>query len=268
MSHISMVYKIEDWDQTKYLPPQTNSLPELDIVKSLKSAWVTVLKTEPSINSLAVLFAQITLECGVNLKYCKNYNCGNIKSIPNDSRCWTSFRCSEVFNGKEQFFDPPNPICNFRAFKAPDEGFIDYIQFLAQRKNYAKAWQEVINGNPEAYAIELHNAHYYTAEVLIYTKGVVSIFDQFIKKYSNVDLSTHVNSPDDKPIEHTLTPDEISHIQGQIALSLTRSADEYFATSRTPEGSDIDYSDNNLTSPIPMPQSVWGSIKDIFGGKK
>lgn len=263
-----MMYKTEDWDQTKYLPPQTNALPELDIVKALRSAWITVLKTEPSINSLAVLFAQITLECGPNLKYCHNYSVGNIKSIPGDNRNWTAFRCSEVFNGKEQFFDPPNPICNFRAFKTADEGFVDYIQFLAQRKNYAKAWQEVINGNPEAYSNELHNSHYYTANPILYTKGVVSIFNQFKSKYSNINLSTQIALINDKPIEHILTPDEIAHIQGQIALSLTKSTNEYFATSRTPENSDIDYSDINLTSPIPMPQSVWDSIKDIFTRSK
>jgi hypothetical protein len=259
-----MGHKITDWDQTKYLPPQANSMPELNIVKALRSAWIKVLNFEPTINSLAVLFAQITLECGPNLKYCKWYNCGNIKSLPNDGRCWTAFRCNEIINGVNQYYDPPNPICNFRAFKTPEEGFVDYIQFLAQKKNYAKAWQEVINGNPATYVHQLKAAWYFTATEESYLKGVVSIFNQFIKKYGNLNLTTQIALVNDKEIEPELTPEERAHFQGQLALTLFKNIE----TSRTAEDSDIDYSDANLTSPIPMPQTVWSSLKNIFGGKK
>lgn len=262
--HIIMGYKITDWDQTKYLPPQTNSMPELQIVKALYNAWFKVLNTKPTINSLAVLFAQITLECGPNLKFCKWFNIGNIKSLPNDGRYWTAFRCNEIINGVNQYYDPPNPICNFRAFKTPEEGFVDYIQFLGQKKNYANAWKQVIAGNPSEYSHQLKLSYYYTADEAVYTKGVVSIYNQFIKKYNNINLSDQIISVQGKDIEPELTADEISHFQGQLALTLFNSIE----TSRTAEDSDIDYSDANLTSPIPMPQSVWSSIKNIFGGKK
>lgn len=264
-----MGYKIEDWDQNKYLPPQTNSMPELDIVKALNEAWIEVLKTQPSIDSLAVLFAQITLECGPNLKYCKNSNIGNIKSLPNDNRFWTSFRCNEIINGINQYYDPPNPICNFRAFKTAKEGFVDYIQFLAQKKNYANAWIEVIAGNPSEYAHQLKLSKYYTAEESIYVKGVLSIFNQFKLRYSNINLSTQIALINDKPIEPIFTPEEASHIQDYIALNLSRSADEDIELSKTDGSRDVDFDGlNDVNSPIPMPQSAWSSLKSIFGGKK
>jgi hypothetical protein len=251
------------WDQSKYLPPQTNSTPELDIVKSLESAWIAVLKTQPSIDSLAVLFAQITLECGPNLKYCKNYNCGNIKSIPTDGRCWTAFRCNEIINGVNQYYDPPNPICNFRAFKTADEGFTDYIQFLAQKKNYAGAWAQVLKGDPAEYAHQLKLAMYYTAPLSQYSAGVLSIFNQFKKKYGNVDLSTHVAPANDTPID--LTPEEIAQIQGQLGLSLDKSIQDYFSTSRIDDDQDsIDPTDTSYYTEV----STWDKIKGIFGAKK
>lgn len=267
-----MTYKIEDWDQTKYLPPQTNSTPELEIVRSLKAAWVNVLKTEPSINSLAVLFSQITLECGPNLKYCKNSNVGNIKSLPNDGRNWTAFRCNEIINGVNQYYDPPNPICNFRAFKTADEGFIDYIQFLAQKKNYANAWAQVIIGDPAEYVHQLKLSKYFTASEQSYLAGVVSIFNAFIKKYGSVDLDTHTNPPNDMPIQPIFTPEELAQIQGNVALTMSKSIDEYFISSRTPgseESDDVDFDGlNDVNAPIPMPQSVWSSLTNIFKGKK
>lgn len=258
-----MSYKIEDWDQTKYLPPQTNSTPELDIVKSLQSAWISVLKTEPSINSLAVLFSQITLECGPNLKYCKNFNIGNIKSLPTDGRYWTAFRCNEILSGVNQYFDPPNPICNFRAFKTSTEGFTDYIQFLAQKKNYAGAWAQVINGDPNEYAHQLKLAMYYTADLSQYTKGVVSIFNQFKTKYSNIDLSTHIAPSNDIPID--LTSEDRAHIQGVLGLSLDSQIQDYFATARIDDGEETDPTDNTYYTEVP---SLWSKVKNVFGDKK
>jgi len=261
--HKYMSYKIEDWDQTKYLPPQTNSTPELDIVKSLRKAWVEVLQTEPSINSLAVLFSQITLECGPNLKYCKNFNIGNIKSLPNDGRYWTAFRCNEILGGVNKYFDPPNPICNFRAFKTSSEGFVDYIKFLAQKKNYAGAWAQVIKGDPNEYAHQLKIAMYYTASLESYTKGVVSIFNRFKAKYGSVDLSTHVPPENDTPID--LTDEERAHIQGMVALSFSTQIQEYFSTARIDDGEETDPTDNTYYTEVP---SLWTKVKGIFGGNK
>jgi hypothetical protein len=260
-----MSYKIEDWDQTKFLPSQCISIPDVDLLRALKEAYSNVLKSNPSFNSLCVLFAQITLESGVNAKYMHNFNPGNIKSTPTDGRLWTAFRCSEVFGGKEQFFDPPNPICNFRAFKTCAEGMTDYVQFLSQNKNYAKAWSEVINGNPEAYAQALHDEHYYTASVILYTKGVVSICNQLKIKYGSVDLSTHIDPPNSSPID--LTPEDVAQIQGQLGLSMDKSIQEYFTSSRTPDDDSNNYDEDSATIPLAPPKTVWNSIKGIFGSK-
>lgn len=257
------------WDQSKFLEPICYPMTELETVQVLHSAWVSIFNAEPSIDSMGVLFAQWALEVGIGAKYAKCYNFGNIKSIATDGLYWTNFRCNEIIGGKNVFFDPPNDACKFRAFQTAADGAVDYIKFLSQRKSYANAWAQVIAGNPSEYAHQLKISRYYTAAEKIYTNGVVSLFNQFKKKYGNVDLTTHVNPPDDKPIEPIFTPDELAQIQGNISLSISNSLNDYFTSSRAADSDerDVDYGMNDVNAPIPMPQSVWSSIANIFKGK-
>jgi hypothetical protein len=71
--------------------------------------------------------------------------------------------------------------------------FRSYIRFLAQKKNYQKAWQEVLNGNPEAYGHQLKLARYYTADEAAYTKGAVSLCKEFKGKFPSI--LTDVETP-------------------------------------------------------------------------
>lgn len=251
-----------DWDQSKYLPSTCYPITQLEAAQVLEQAWVSLFGYKPSINSLAVLFAQFGLETGYG-KFSHAWNWGNVKSAPNDGYCWTDFKCNEIIGGKEVWFEPPSPYCRFRAFKTALDGAINYVAFVSQKTRYAKAWQEVINGNPEAYAVELKLAGYFTADLALYTKGVVSICNAFKTKFANVDLSTHVVPADDKPIE-TFTPEELAHIQSLVGVDLTNSANDYFASSRTAEGSDIDYSSPGDDQPLVAPPSLFDKIKGMF----
>ena len=251
------------WDQSKFLEPICHPMTELETVQVLHSAWITLFNTEPSINSMGVLFAQWCLEVGIGAKFAKCYNFGNIKSSPTDGLCWTNFRCNEIIGGKEIWFDPPNDACKFRAFKTPTEGAVDYLKFLSQRKNYANAWTQVMAGNPAEYAHQLKLAHYYTADESLYTKGVVSLFNRFISKYSNTTswqtpIVVHNESID-------LSPEERAHIQGMVALSFSTQIQEYFSTARIDDGEEIDPTDNTYYTEVP---SLWTKVKGIFGGNK
>src|SRR6266581_3138880 len=165
------------WDQSKFLEPICYPMTELETVQILHSAWATLFNNEPSINSMAVLFAQWCLEVGIGAKYAKCYNFGNIKSSPNDGLYWTNFRCNEIISGKEIWFNPPEDACKFRAFKTANDGAVNYLKFLSGRKSYANAWSQVIAGNPSEYSHQLKLNYYYSASEILYTNGVVSLFN-------------------------------------------------------------------------------------------
>lgn len=258
---------IDSWDQNKKLDATCYPILELDAAKSLKAAWAQLLSAEPSIDSLALLFSQWALETGHG-KACHSYNWGNIKSSPQDGYMWCEFRCNEIINGKEIFYDPPNIYCRFRAFKTAYDGAVNYVGFLSQKKGYANAWAEVLKGDPVNFCAQLKASHYFTADLSLYTKGVVSICNQFKAKYSNVDLSTHIVSPDDKPIE-AFTPEEIAQIKVQLALSLDSQIQDYFTSSRVDNDENdfdnIDPTDNTYYTEVP---SLWSKVKGVFGSKK
>jgi hypothetical protein len=57
-----------------------------------------------------------------------------------------------------------------------------HLNFLMKRKRYAKAWQEVLNGDPAAYSHELKAGGYYTANEARYTNTLVNLFNEYVKK--------------------------------------------------------------------------------------
>lgn len=154
-------------------------LSDAQLAYCLNEAWKLIYKEYPSHNSLAVLWAQVALETGRG-KFCKNYNFGNIKRHDDEDYCM--FRCNEVIGGKVVWFDPPNPATEFCAYVTDVLGAQEYITFVSQRTRYQAAWKQVIAGNPVAYCAALKAAGYFTADLVQYTKGVVSLCDEFLSK--------------------------------------------------------------------------------------
>ena len=151
----------------------------------MREAWKKIYGEYPSDKSLAVLWAKSCLETGW-WKYIHCFNFGNIKKrratkfVTDDGHYFTMYRCSEVLNGKEYYFDPPHYQTHFCAYKKVEDGAEHYIEFVSKKKRYAKAWEEVIKGDPRAYSHELKKAGYYTATESRYTAGVVRLFDKFM----------------------------------------------------------------------------------------
>lgn len=150
---------------------------------ALKEGWRNVFDEIPTIEQLSLLWSQSALETG-RWKFIHNNNFGNIKVIP--GHVYSMFRCNEIINGKTQWFDPPHPQTAFCAYLTPEAGAEAYIRFLAQKKRYQPAWQEVINGNPQAFCHQLKVSGYYTASETLYTKGVVSLVNEFKRKFPNI----------------------------------------------------------------------------------
>lgn len=142
----------------------------------LNEGWKLLFGQYPKREQVALLWAQVSLETGY--RSCHLSNFGNIKKIPGHT--WTMFRCSEILAGKEEFFDPPSYICGFNAYASGEEGAKEYIQFLSQRKHYARAWAAVLTGDPEQYSHALKLCNYYTASESLYTKGIIRLTTQFM----------------------------------------------------------------------------------------
>lgn len=169
----------------EFIEAEVKKISEGEATYALKEGWYQLYNQYPSINSLALLWAQWALETGRG-KAIWNFNFGNLKRTTGDPTDWTMFRCSEILNGKEVFFDPPHPQTHFRAYRTVVEGTVDYIRFLSQRKRYLKAWQEVINGDPAKFSHELKIAGYYTANEAGYTASVVKLTSEFKSKASGL----------------------------------------------------------------------------------
>lgn len=154
-------------------------LSESEATYYLREAYKVVLGSYPSIDSLAILWAQTALECA-RWKSLHFNNWGNIKKLPGIR--YTSFKCNEVINGKLQWFYSYHPQTFFAAWESHLDGASAYLSFLANRSRYARAWEQIKAGDAVQYCTELKKAGYFTADLGQYTRGVVSLTNEFKKK--------------------------------------------------------------------------------------
>lgn len=158
-------------------------LSESEATYYLREAYNIVVGKYPTLDSLAILWAQTALEDSRWTKMMSN-NWGNMKKLPNIK--YTSYKCNEVINGKVEWFEPYHPQTFFAAWEDHLEGASAYINFIANRPRYSKCWEQIKLGNPAQYCSELKKAGYYTASEDLYTRGVVSLVNEFKKKSSTL----------------------------------------------------------------------------------
>jgi hypothetical protein len=145
---------------------------------AFRSAYETVVGVTPSNDCIALLVAHSALETG-RWKSIHCFNLGNEKASQEYAGLYCQFRCNEVINGKVQWFDPPHPQCNFRAFQSLESGAIDHLRFLSQRERYAKAWLAAKSGDPAAFVHALKAGGYFTADEGPYLSAVKSLFEEY-----------------------------------------------------------------------------------------
>jgi len=175
------------------LPNVITKVSTAQLLASLSHAWPHLFNGAlPKRASLDVLGAQWALETGWGRSmHC--YNIGNVKGKVGGDRDYCFFACNEILtsasarhlaaldpehakitadNGKNAtiWFYPKHSGCCFRAFKTLDEGAADYLSLLFHR--FGGAWPSVLAGEPEAFALKLHDLHYYTASVGLYTSAL------------------------------------------------------------------------------------------------
>jgi hypothetical protein len=134
--------------------------------KALANGYKLVTGKKPSKKILALLIGQTALETG-NWKSLHNFNFGNAKASSSDP-FFQHFRCSEIINGQEVFFDPPSPECRFAAHQNAAEGAAHYIRVLERRPHW---WNGLQTGTIEGFIQGLTTApKYFTASPSLYLK--------------------------------------------------------------------------------------------------
>ncbi len=163
-------------------------LTEEEATYYLKTAWKKIFGEGQgaTVNSLALLWAQSLGETG-RWKFLRCNNWGNIKRRKGDTKLrWTSYDAGEVLTikgvRKHYMFYPYHPQTHFAAWDDPLDGAEYYIRFLSGKKRYRKAWAALLLGDPVAYCRELKAGGYFTAPLDHYTRGVVSLTNEFKRK--------------------------------------------------------------------------------------
>jgi hypothetical protein len=156
-------------------------LTEAEAAYSLREGWKLVFGEYPGLEPLAILWAQSALETG-RWKHIYNYNFGNIKR--HNMHDWCMYKCSEIINGKNVWFVPPDPQTHFSSYSSMIEGAKEYIEFVSKRPRYKEAWQQLVLGKPVGYCVALKKAGYFTAALAPYAKSVVMLCDEFKNKSS------------------------------------------------------------------------------------
>jgi len=187
-------------DSPREMLDRHTPIPEREYILTAARTWLRFYGRCPLVKQLACCLAQMVLETGRERQlwgvHAHNYNWGNIKHSGGSSpKYWQFYRCAEIINGKQVWFDPPHPQTRFRAYESAEDGLMGYIQFLVfERTRYLCAWNRgVMLGDPVVFARELGRAGYYTASIARYTKTVVSLFTEFQSKVAEVLTSREAN---------------------------------------------------------------------------
>lgn len=200
--------------EPRELPDTLTPCSPSELARGLTWAWIARFDSPPEPRQLAVLLAQWALETGRG-RSCHCWNFGNVKHADGDGRCWTFFRCNEVIDGREVWFDPPHPACCFRAFSTLREGAVEYLDFLA--RHYRPAWPFVLAGDPAGFVHALKTAHYFTANETTYRNAVVSLYAELLPTITPAMIDDVAHYHDD-----VLSDDEREKVVSLVALTLSQ----------------------------------------------
>lgn len=181
------------------------SCSALDYVRAIRGGLETITGKTPPEGQVAVLTAQSALESG-RWRSMHRFNPGNIKAYESYEFLYCQFRCNEVIGGKLEWFDPPHPQTSFRAFMDLDTGVLDYLRFLSGRVRYAAPWAAATKGDPAAFVHALKVSGYFTASEGPYLKGVVSLFNEYMRLLA-------------QPLASGEAPNEVDHAAAVAVVS-------------------------------------------------
>lgn len=163
------------------------TVSELQMVQAIVEAWKELLGFMPSKQQISLVLAQNSLETG-HRKSMWNYNVGNITT---DGKSQYDFY--DDITTQEQIkpgvWEAKN--LKYRSYPNLKEGTKDYLKLLNSKK-YSKAWDHIINPNPEAFSKALKDIGYYTANEAPYTKAITKLYNKFNKSNINTQPKSEV----------------------------------------------------------------------------
>jgi hypothetical protein len=135
------------FDHKDYLPPEKKNISEPQAAYALREGWKRIYGKYPSDKSWAIIWAKTCLETGHFKVGFWNFNFGNIKKkfVAGNNDKFTMYRCSEILDKKEIFFDPPHLQTAFRAYESLEDGAESYIRFVSGKERYKKAWLKLLD---------------------------------------------------------------------------------------------------------------------------
>jgi hypothetical protein len=195
----------------------------VEFMVAVRSGLETLTGKTPSREQVAILTAQCALESG-RWKSMHRNNPGNIKASAEYEYLYTQFRCNEVIHGRVEWFDPPHPQTNFRAYYDLETGVLDYLRFLSGRKRYASAWAAAARGDVVGFVRALKAGGYFTADEAPYLRAVVSLFNEYLRMLNDParDTEPPPDTQNDAQAVMILAPDpeRLLHTQAVQAMAL------------------------------------------------
>lgn len=196
------------YNHPQYIEDKLTHLSEAEAAYGLREAWKELFGSYPPDKTLALLWSQTALETE-RFKSLRCYNWGNIKKkhSPDDGHYFTMYYCSEIINNKEQHFHPPHEQTHFRAYVDVVSGAKDYLSLLSTKKRYQQTWQALKLGDPVLFVAELKKGGYFTAGLERYTKAVVSLTNEFLRRKNKLlkwdPPDVPISIDDEEPIPDT-----------------------------------------------------------------
>ena len=151
------------------LPDALTPMTADDAAAALAEGYRRVVGVLPTQQVLGLLLGQTALETG-NWQSIHNFNFGNEKSTSSDPY-YQNFRCSEIIDGTEQFFDPPDTHCQFAAHLTAADGAEHYMRVLQERPNW---WNGLNTGTVDGFitGLTIQPYAYFTANPDLYATGL------------------------------------------------------------------------------------------------
>lgn len=159
---------------------------ESQMAQTIIEVWKKLFGKEPFKEQVSMVLAQNSLETA-NRNSMYNYNLGNITTGGKGAfDFYDDLQTSEQTSSG--VWEKKN--LKYRAYPSLEDGVTDYLKFLSGSPRYATAWQHILNPNPAEFSKALKKSNYYTANEAGYTKGLVSLYNQFNKSDPKKQVTT------------------------------------------------------------------------------
>jgi len=158
------------------LPDRSTPMAAADVAKAISGGYQKVIGKVPTPEQLNLLVSQSAFETGNFGKAVHNYNFGNKKYSAEDPY-FQYFRCNEVIDGVNTWYDPPSHQCKFSAYADPTSAGAAFVSLIYNRPTW---WGGLQTGDPVAYADALKAGGYFTGDASAYAAGLSRYFNDYV----------------------------------------------------------------------------------------